>query len=290
MGIWRAAVVLQTLLLLPRAQKLAIQFPQPGQIFDHGASIGIQGYVEDLPGQPIAIEILLDGETLYMSETSHTIDIYEPNGFHPGKHNVSVMRLQAYADGCNVINRRVTWFHIVLQIVGRLVSADGTVLGPEAHVQFEVHTLRVHGPLATGIPFLTKVRAPSSQLANTAFEDGTFIDCGWSPLEDTLNHFPFQARRTANPAAHPPANAHKPPSMRSVASTTMAPPFTLGFALCYGPALLVWCRPWGDAFCSGTLGGCASRGPRNGRARSSSWYGTTAAEGKSTTGTTRYLD
>jgi hypothetical protein len=90
MGIWRAAVVLQTLLLLPRAQKLAIQFPQPGQIFDHGASIGIQGYVEDLPGQPIAIEILLDGETLYMSETSYTIDIYEPNGFNPGKHNVSV--------------------------------------------------------------------------------------------------------------------------------------------------------------------------------------------------------
>ena len=103
MGIWRAAVVLQTLLLLPRAQKLAIQFPQPGQIFDHGASIGIQGYVEDLPGQPIAIEILLDGETVYMSETSYTIDIYEPNGFHPGKHNVSVSIAAAG------VRRRMQW-------------------------------------------------------------------------------------------------------------------------------------------------------------------------------------
>ncbi len=42
------------------------------------------------------------------------------------------------------------------------------------------------------------MRRPFAELAQTPFEDGTFIDCGWSPLEDAMNHYPFQA--CPNPA------------------------------------------------------------------------------------------
>jgi hypothetical protein len=134
----QATLLLQTSLLLPRAQKLAIKYPHPGQIFDHDAAIGIHGYLQQHPGEPFAIEVLLDDETLFMDHTA-TFELFFAEGFAPGKHTVSVpggYRRTA----ANVIAASLGFMGL-LQIVARTVGTNGTVLGAEEHASFEVRTL-----------------------------------------------------------------------------------------------------------------------------------------------------